>query len=130
MDEKPNRLFHGTARALGALIEKEGLNPEGMKGMGPAGKCPYSEKGYVYFTNSMKMARMFACGMANKVHLGNKGQIFEAKNIKVEIDPLLTATSFRHRGIVPSDKIESIEILDCDKWNKENESLIKLMGND
>ncbi|MFQ6020819.1 MAG: hypothetical protein ACE5J4_02260 [Candidatus Aenigmatarchaeota archaeon] len=113
-----SKLWHGTARALGCFIEKEGLNPAGCTIVPPKfRKSCYSEPGYVYFTDKKDLAIIFACGTAEKVGLSNQGQIFEidTKNVKVEKDPLFPEHSFRHKGHIPPNKIKSIEIIDCKK---------------
>ncbi len=109
-------LQHGTARALGIVIEKEGFKPEGCSIVPKEfRKSCISEEGYIYFTDSAAIAEVFACGTAKKVGLGKKGQVFEidTDDVKVEHDPLLPAHSFRHKGKIPSKKIKNSFIFDC-----------------
>jgi len=122
MDKK---LWHGTSRALGLCIEREGLKsagcaivPEELR------KSCYSEPGYTYFTDDMDMAKLFACGTAEKVGIGKTGQIFEivANGVKVEKDPLLPLSSFRHKGDIPPDKIKSVAVIDCKERIKKGQT--------
>jgi hypothetical protein len=124
------KLYHGTARALGAAIEIEGLNPKGAfadlpKEFRPTnrGKSSYSEEGYVYFFDDINRARHFACGSAFKVGFSMHGEIFEidSDEVSVEKDPLFPAGSFRVKGAVPREKLKVVEKeVDCEKlgWGK------------
>ena len=110
------KMWHGTAGALGLMIEKEGLNPEGCTIVPKEfRKSCYSQPGYVYFYDDLELAKDFACGMAFKVGIGKKGQVFEidTKEVEVEPDPLLPAHSWRHKGFISPDKIKSVLLFDC-----------------
>lgn len=111
-----SRLYHGTARALGLVIEREGLSPAGCDAVGePYRKSCYSAPGYVYFTDSLESAELFACGTAKKVGIGFMGQIFavDFEEGEVESDPLLPSGSWRFRGSIPPERLESVRIVDC-----------------
>lgn len=109
-------MFHGTSRALGLSIERQGLKASGCSAVSEEfRKSCYSEPNYIYFTDDMEMAKLFACGTTKKVGIGNYGQIFEidTKEVKVETDTLLPRGSFRHKGDVPASKLKSIKIMKC-----------------
>lgn len=110
------KLYHGTARALGVFIEKEGLKPEGCPIVPEEfRKSCYSEPGYIYFTDKLPYAEFFACGVTKQIGLGNQGQIFEidTNEIPVEKDPLLPRNSFRVKGTISPEKIKTIKIFKC-----------------
>lgn len=122
------KLYHGTARALGIMIEREGLDPRGVvfpKEISSIlredrigfGKSPESARGYVYFFDKPEMARYFGCGVASKVGIGNMAQVFEidTKNVKVEKDPLFPEGSWRFRGKINPEFLKTFEIVDCEK---------------
>lgn len=112
------KLYHGTARALGVFIEKEGLKPEGCAIVPEEKrKSCYSEPDYIYFTDNIEYAKFFACGVAKQVGIGNQGQIFEidTNEISVEKDPLLPKHSFRVKGEIPIEKIKTTKIFKCSK---------------
>ena len=124
------KLYHGTAALFGHAIERRGLNPEGT-GMGPnMGKSTYSAPGYVYFTTDLKLAEMFACGMASKVGV-LKGQVFEtdSRGLPIEEDPALPGgSSWRYKGSIPADKLKGRTMFDCRNMIKEMERLNEVMG--
>lgn len=122
----PKKLYHGTARALGMMIESEGLNPAGPFHDAPEfinkcmndGKCAISKEGYVYFFEEPRMARSFGCAVAEKVNIGPLAQVFEidTKNVKAELDPEMESVmSWMHKGEIPADKLRTYEIYDCKK---------------
>jgi hypothetical protein len=131
----PKKVYHGTAKALGYRVEKEGLNPEGnipkefLKVFSKeelqtfSGKSPQSEKGYVYFFSDLERARNFGCGSSWKTGFPKAVAETFAINtsaVKVENDPLLL-DSWRHRGIIPADKLEIVDkAFDCETagWGK------------
>lgn len=110
------KLWHGTARALGVFIEKQGLKSAGCAIVPEEfRKSCISEPEYIYFYDDKFLARHFACGTTKKVGLGKLGQIFEidTKEVKVEPDPLLPRGSFRHKGDISPDKVKSVEVFEC-----------------
>lgn len=118
----PKKLYHGTAKALGIMTEMEGLNPEPFENLPeelrPPAKSKYSEEGYVYFFDDLRLAKEFACGSAFKIGFGLFGEIFEidSDEVEVEPDPLLPRGSWRHKGKISKDKIRiAIKKLDCEK---------------
>lgn len=118
------KLYHGTARALGMLIEKEGIDPEGpfkdmpfRSRLAHDGKSSYSIPSYVYFFEDKKMAAWFGCESAKKVGLlPDKAQVFEIDSgqVKVEPDPKLPR-SWMHKGTILPDKFVSKDIIDCNE---------------
>jgi len=109
------KLYHGTAQALGTIIEREGFDPGGPRFVSPEyRKSKASEPSFVYFFEDIKLARIFGCGVAEKT-VGDKAQIFaiETDDVYVEEDPLFPKGSWRHRGKISDDKLETVEIIEC-----------------
>lgn len=120
------KLYHGTARALGALIELEGLDPAGpfkdfpfKEMLTHDGKSSYSIPSYVYFYEDEKLAEYFGCGSAEKVGLGNQAQVFEIDTgeVKMVPDPKLPR-SWMHKGKIPAKLLKSVGVVDCEKLKK------------
>lgn len=110
------KFFHGTSRALGLIVEREGLKPEGaMFVPEDFRKSPQSEEGYTYFFEDVDTAKFFGCGTTKKVGIGKECQVFEidTEKVPVERDPLLH-DSFRHRGKIAPEHLKSTGVFECD----------------
>jgi hypothetical protein len=108
------KLYHGTARHFGVMIEKKGLSPLGCELLpSELRKSCVSEAGYVYFTDNLKIARVFACGTSERT-VGHTGQVLEVdfKKSEIEKDPLLP-DSWRYKGMIPPERLKNVEIFDC-----------------
>ena len=115
MDE-PKKLFHGTARALGCMIEKQGLKPEGCTIVPERfRKSCYSKRGYIYFFDNPELAKTFGCGVAERVGISNECQVFvvDSKDVKLEPDPLMLGSAWMHKGGISPDKIKTHAIYEC-----------------
>lgn len=125
---KPTRLYHGTARAFGFDVEKQGLKPTGFAQSDELMKSKFSEKGYIYFFDEPTPAKLFACGTSQKIGLGSKGEVFvvDFDAVKAEPDPLLPHGSWRVKGNVPADKLTSI-VVDCKKEKVKMFGAVKSM---
>lgn len=113
------KLYHGTSRALGIIVEKEGLFPRGPEFVRPEyRKVPSSEPGYVYFFDNLVLAEAFACAITEKT-LGFQGEIFEVGESDVKIEPNFQLPhSWKHKGTVPPSKLRVTKIFDCKEWMK------------
>ena len=111
-------LYHGTAKALGLSVMKEGLRPaselpEHFKSSHFTDRQP----GHVFFFQEFDPAAFFGCSKARQVGMGPYASVFKTDSDKVSVvrdveqkGPI----AWKHKGVVTPEALEEIEI-DCSK---------------
>lgn len=115
-------LYHGTAKALGLSVMKEGLRPASE--LPPHFKSSHftdRQKGHVFFFEKFDPAAFFGCSKARIVGMGPLASVFKTDSDKVKVTRDVEQKgpiAWKHKGTVPPELLEEIEI-DCSKDKPE-----------